>query len=60
MTNLFSRTEIYELKKSINKQKNNYINRKNLDKNKLQSLNNFYDALSNMERQSSKTTKNLK
>lgn len=60
MTNLFSRTEIYEMKKSINNQKNNYINRKNFDKNKLQSLSNFYDYLSNMERKSSKTTKILK
>lgn len=60
MNNLFSRTEIYELKKSIRKQKNNYLNREEVDKNKLQSLNNFYDTLSNMDRQSSKTTKTLK
>ena len=65
MNNLFSRSEIYELKKMINKQKKSYISNYELNKeskvDKIESLNNFNKVLLNIEKDmNSKTIKILK
>lgn len=65
MNNLFSRSEIYELKKMISKQKKSCISNYGLNKeskiDKIESLNNFNKVLLNIEKQmNSKMIKALK
>lgn len=54
MNNLFSRSEIYELKKMINKKKKSCISNYELNKeskiDKIESLNNFNKVLLNIEK----------
>lgn len=62
MSNLFSRSEIYELKRMIKIQRNNCINNTELDEDeKIEYLNNFNKVLLNMEKDmNSKRIKILK